>query len=116
VPWERALRESAEGTRYDGLLGAYYSDERAAVYLLSDSLLTLSIDLIARKDSGIRYETLKDLRNYKIGIIRGSVNSKEFDAATYLNKDLVSDPLLNLRKLLAGRVDLIVDSKDRRPL
>ena len=55
-----------------------------------------------------RYDTLQDLKPYKIGINRGYVNSKEFDAADYLNKEEANNPMSNIKKLIKGRLDMIV--------
>jgi polar amino acid transport system substrate-binding protein len=50
---------------------------------------------------------------YLIGVIRGSTVSPEFDAAThhYLKTDPTADPELNLKHLLAGRIDAFVEKK-----
>ena len=59
----------------------------------------------------ISFSSLKDLIPYKIGVVRGYVNTKEFDAADYLNKDEANDDLTNFRKLLKNRVDLVIADK-----
>ncbi len=65
--------------------------------------------LAARDD--IRLHSLADARRYRIGILKESVHGQflrrhGFDAASL---DPVSYQYLNMKKLLSGRVDLIVD-------
>ncbi len=52
-----------------------------------------------------------DLVPYKIGVGRGYANTEEFDAADYLKKEEATDTTTNIRKLLKGRIDLMIDSK-----
>ncbi len=63
------------------------------------------------KGSTITYKELNDLKPYRIGVVRGFVNTAEFDAADYLHKEEVTTNLMNIKKLLAERVDLIVADK-----
>ncbi len=111
VPWARALRDVETG-RMDGLLGAYKTDERVAtmyysnpVYFAEEVFFQLS------KKNEIEYKTLADLKPYRIGTITGVSNSVEFDEATYLNKETSSNLDSLIKKLLNGRVDLIVQGK-----
>ena len=112
VPWSRALKEVEEG-KADIVMGAYYNEERTQKYIYSDVIYHLNLGLIARP--GIdrsRYESLRELSEYTIGVARGFANSEEFDAATYLDKQVASTPLLNIRKLFRGRIDMAVMNFD----
>lgn len=107
LPWKRAMEETVQGRR-DALYSAYYSKERDINYAISESYAESRIVLCARKDSPIGYQNLRDLIPYKIGVVKGYVNSEEFDNADYLNKDYAVSDLINLKKLLARRIDLVV--------
>lgn len=107
LPWERALRKVAEG-KYDATYPAYYSEERTVTYLLSNPFSTGILGFYKRKDMPISFQTLHDLQAYTIGVVRGYVNTEEFDNAPYLKKDIADNDEQNIRKLLKGRVDLIV--------
>ncbi len=108
IPWPRALKDVAEG-KADIVMGAYFSEEREKTYIYSDSFYEVNTGLIARRDAGIRkYKHLEDLKPYRIGTSRGWVNTPEFDAAEYLNKDVARNPTINIQKLIRNRVDMMV--------
>jgi polar amino acid transport system substrate-binding protein len=111
MPWKRAMHDTKNGY-FDGLLGLYYSDERAK--WLNYSVQTASVKLVffSIKNKNIHYKTLKDLKPYRIGTERGFVYTEAFDAADFLTKEPVKKIELNLNKLLAGRIDLIVASRN----
>ena len=111
MPWKRAM-ESVRAGEIDALYSAYYSYERAASYLLTDPYISSELMFAVHKDSPLSgYNALSDLIQYRIGVVRGYVNSQEFDQADYLNKEEVTSDHLNLKKLLGKRVDLIVIDK-----
>lgn len=112
VPWSRALKEVEEG-KADVVMGAYFNEERTTKYIYSDVIYELNVGLIARPGfSRSQYASLRDLARYSIGVSRGFANSEEFDAAQYLNKEVASTPLLNIRKLYRGRIDMAVMNFD----
>ena len=110
MPWKRALGKVEEG-RYDAAYPAYYSEERARIYALSKPFSTAPLGFYKRKDRDIGYQTLRDLRPYRIGVVRGYVSTSALDTVDFLEKDIADNDTQNLRKLLKGRVDLIVIDK-----
>lgn len=110
VPWARALRMVAAGEA-EALLGAYHTPERAERLLYTDPIGSAEVVFFGLKEAGISYQSLEDLRPYRIGTIIGASYTPEFDAADFLMKEPVSDYLLNLRKLLAGRVHLVLEKR-----
>ena len=111
MPWARAMLEIKQGDR-DVLLGAYYNEERAETYLASDSIYTDAVGIVTREDlTDIReFDSLEDLSGYTIGYGRGYSVNEEFDNAEYLDKEPENSQVLNLRKLYAGRIDMIAGS------
>lgn len=107
MPWVRALRDTVAG-KYDAVCFGYYSEKRDKIYALSKPFAESSLVFYSHKDSDISYSKLADLKPYRIGVVRGFVNTAEFDAAQYLRKDVVSSETINLRKLLYKRIDLIL--------
>jgi len=112
IPWPRALKEVLEG-KFDIVMGAYDNEERRKLYHMSNAVYHLDTGLIARPGLGKqKYETLRELSPYKIGVSRGYANSPDFDSANYLDKHPATGPKLNIRKLFRGRIDMMVASFD----
>jgi polar amino acid transport system substrate-binding protein len=110
MPWARAMLEVKQGDR-EVLLGAYYNEERAETYLASESIYTDEVGLVAREGLGIgEFDSLRALSEYTIGHGRGYSVNEEFDSADYLKKEPEESQVLNLRKLYAGRIDMIAGS------
>ncbi len=107
LPWKRAANDVENG-HYDALYSAYYSEERADIYALSEPYAESTLILCSLKEKDIIYNNLQDLIPYTIGTVRGYVNTPEFDNADYLTKEEVTSDLLNIHKLIFGRIDLIV--------
>lgn len=107
VPWPRALR--GVSTRdYDGLLFAWFNDERAKKLEYSVSYHTSQIRLLKRKTTSLSYSTLSDLVPYTIAVGRGYAYDPEFDSSTLLRKETVRTFLVGLEMLVRDRVDLVV--------
>jgi polar amino acid transport system substrate-binding protein len=108
LPWKRAMLAVEQGN-YDALYSAYYSDERAETYAITDPYVKSPLVLCARAKSVIKYDgTVASLKPYKVGVVSGYVNTKAIDSADYLMKDESVNDLENLIKLIQGRVDVIV--------
>ncbi len=110
MPWARVLTDVKAG-EYDAMYPAYYSEERSRLYALSKPIADGPLVFCKRSDENITYKTLRDLMPYRIGVVRGYVNTLEFDSADYLIKKTVNTDKQNLLKLVAGRIDLAVIDK-----
>lgn len=108
MAWVKVLEEVKKGN-YDAMANAYYTAERARTYLASESYLDSPVALFKRKDRQIKWTgSLKELKPYKIGVVKGYATSPEFDAADFLNKRASKTEILNIRKLILKQADLIV--------
>ena len=110
MPWVRAKTMAREG-KSDGCMPEYYLEEDKADFLISEPFPGGPLGFFKRKADTIAYTRLEDLKSLKIGVVRGYVNTAEFDKADYLKKEEANDDITNLRKLVGGRVDLIVIDK-----
>ena len=105
-PWARALDEGRNGD-YDGVIFLWHSAEREKYFAFSDALPANQIGFYKLKRTPISFHSLADLAAYTIGVGRGYVNPTAFDAA-HLRTESGVDDEENLRKLDAGRVELVL--------
>ncbi len=110
VPWARAVK-MAQDNKVNGYFPEYYSDSLKDNFLVSVPFPGGPLGFFMRKGEPITFKTLKDLSSYKIGVVRGYINTAEFDSATYLTKDEATDDLMNFNKLVKKRIDLVVCDK-----
>lgn len=110
LPWARVVAIAKTG-EFDGYLPEYHSKELEKDFIFSDPFPGGPLGFFRRKGSNIHYSALRDLSPFVIGVVRGYVNTVEFDTASYLKKEEVSNDLLNFKKLLNKRVDLVVADK-----
>ncbi len=107
TPWSRTVNLAKIG-QVDGYFPEYYADGIKTFAMFSEPFKGGPMGFFKQKKSNIEFQTLQDLKPYKIGIVRDYVNTKEFDEADYLFKEPVSNDLINLKKLIGGRIDLII--------
>ena len=110
MPWARVVVMARAGI-YDGYFPEYFTESLKSDYLVSEPFPGGPLVFFKRKSESIAFKTLSDLKDYKIGVVRGYVNTKEFDEADYLHKEVADNDLTNLRKLVRKRLDLIVADK-----
>jgi polar amino acid transport system substrate-binding protein len=110
IPWIKALEDTQAGY-YDALLGAYRTRDRQELYYFSAPIGRVSTGFFKRKDVDISFNELQELKDYKIGVVKGYATSIEFDAADYLNKIEVDELEDGLKKLYHGEIHLMADSE-----
>jgi len=110
LPWQRALSMTYLG-QADGIVAIWSTAERQEKLLLSEPYMANRISLLHRKGALAQVRTLADLKGLKIGVGLGYDYSPAFQAASGFYKDAAVDTLANLKKLLAGRVDAIVEDE-----
>ncbi|MGY5453078.1 substrate-binding periplasmic protein [Agarivorans sp. MS3-6] len=112
MPWARCLKSAQEGT-VDGIFSLYLTDERQKYLTYTSEVLITQIQaLFVSIDSTITYDgDLQQLADNSIGIINATSYGPRLDAALeqglFKTVDEAQSSKSNLRKLLAGRVDLI---------
>jgi polar amino acid transport system substrate-binding protein len=117
LPWVRALRQGQLG-QVDGLVGVWHSAEREASFLFSQPVVANRIVLCKRSDreAPARFADFGSLKPYTVGVVRGYADPPGL-AAAQIRTEAVNDDLQNLRKLLAGHIDLVlIDSRVGRYL
>lgn len=116
LPWSRALLSSELG-RYVALFPEYYDEMRTEKFIYSDSYSGGKLYLFKLTSNdftlpkGTVFKTVSDfkiLESQVIGVVRGYVNTPEFDESTHFKKiEAVNDTHL-IELLHKKRVDLIV--------
>ncbi|MBV1776793.1 transporter substrate-binding domain-containing protein [Burkholderiaceae bacterium DAT-1] len=109
VPNNRAMSGMMKGW-YSGSYGWSHSPERDAKLLFSTQpVYTFHMVFFQRKGEVFPWKALADLAPYRIGMTAGNHYSDEFSrliTAKVLRVDEATSELSNMRKLLAGRIDL----------
>ncbi|WP_158627954.1 substrate-binding periplasmic protein [Azospirillum griseum] len=104
-PWARALAEAEKGD-HDGLIGIWRASEREKLIAYSaEALAENEIGFVGLKGRAISYASLDNLKPHTIGSVRGYSMPAVITQAG-LTIELANDDLSNLKKLLAGRIDL----------
>ncbi|HMV80119.1 MAG TPA: transporter substrate-binding domain-containing protein [Leptospiraceae bacterium] len=113
LPFARILNMAKEG-RIDGYFPEYMNEENKEIYYYSDPYPGGDIGFLKLKKGAYESDSFKEtkdfhsLEKFRIGVVRGYVNTAAFDKADYLKKEEAASDLLNLKKLVFGRVDMIV--------
>ncbi len=107
-PWARVEQEVLSG---ESVSYAYVKDsEREKVFIFSDEILGSTTVIVSRKDKNIpRINSVQDMKRYKIGTSRGYAYGEEFENyRDQLNIEIANDDLLNIKKILGGRIDIFL--------
>ncbi|MEM7045588.1 MAG: transporter substrate-binding domain-containing protein [Pseudomonadota bacterium] len=114
LPWARSL-ELAERGDYAASSYWFYTAERDKKFFHVGPVSKEPIVFFHRKDRHLSaWSSLDDLTGLKIGATNGYTYSKSFwEAANSgtLTVDVVADDETNIKKLIAGRIDLFVAGK-----
>lgn len=106
MPWSRALKEAQRGT-FDGIYTAWYRKDREVDFIYSKPLVNNELVFYARKGEDISFKGFESLKGYQIGVVRDYALPPELDKAK-LQLQLANSDKINLNKLFAKRVDLVL--------
>ncbi|WP_434632000.1 substrate-binding periplasmic protein [Chromobacterium sp. CV08] len=107
-PNNRTL-QSARNGQVDGSFGWAPTPERKRDLLYTQPVLSARMVFFQRKDHRLEWSRWADLKGARVGVTVGNFYSDEFDTEAHrglMAVDSAPDDLINLRKLLAGRIDL----------
>ncbi|WP_259781724.1 substrate-binding periplasmic protein [Aestuariispira ectoiniformans] len=111
LPWKRAMN-MVERTQSDVLMGAYFTEERDKQYFYSAPIFPVRLVLAANRRTGLTgYKDLRELSSYRIAVCLGWYYGEAFEKADYLKKEPALDQIINIRKLIGGRVDIVAGSE-----
>lgn len=112
LPWSRALIWADEG-RVDGIVGAWYTQERTKSFLYSKPIYPNKMIFYKSANSDIAFTTFADLKeqNRVIGSVRGYAHVEGLEESGvmihYVNNDIQ-----NFKLLERQRIDLVSVDKD----
>lgn len=107
-PWKRAVALAQNDDKYDGYFPEYFSSELEKEFIISDSLGESPLGLIERRDNPLKWSSVEELKNYKIGTVQGYINTVEFDkyaASGVIKVEAVNDDSINVKKVAGNRID-----------
>lgn len=109
-PWTRAMQVGSKDPDFAGYFPAYYTEERARQCHFTAPMGTSTLGLAYLKSKPLQWQNLRDLADKVIGVVEGYSNGEAFDALIKQGKqkvDVAPSDLVNLKKLLAQRVDAV---------
>lgn len=112
LPWERALMMVKYG-RADAIFTIFKSSERELFLDYSEEILIPQmVALYALKDSPINFDgTFENLKQFKIGVVSTISYGRKFDRSrSVLKVERTSALEQNFRKLMLGRIDLVISN------
>lgn len=110
VPWARALLGVGDG-RYDVLINAWYDESRKQLGQFSAEYLLNRVIFLKRKDDPVEFESLEQLHDDSVAVVRGYAYSAAFEADLQLQKVPVHNFAMAVRMLAAQRVRLTVEDE-----
>lgn len=110
MPWPRAVA-TLEAGEADLLLQFVAAEERFDRFQMVGPFRNGETVFAVRADSDLRFETLADLRGLIIGTARGFLYGQGFDTASHFTREPAATARLSLRKLVSGRIDMVVGDR-----
>ncbi|HYD32415.1 MAG TPA: transporter substrate-binding domain-containing protein [Azospirillaceae bacterium] len=107
VPWNRVVNDLDQNQTDIGFQFVG-KPERFEKYNMAGPHRAGVTVFAVRADSSIAFDRLEDLTGKKVGIVSGFAYTTDFDQAGFIVKEAATDNLLNLRKLMAGRIDAAI--------
>jgi polar amino acid transport system substrate-binding protein len=104
LPWKRAYTAALE-RRDTCVFSTTRTPEREALFKWIGPIGEADWVLMGRADRKLHLETLEDARPYRIGTYNGDARDQYLRSRGF-NVDPAPNDMLNLRKLMANRIDL----------
>ncbi|MBI9074423.1 MAG: transporter substrate-binding domain-containing protein [Desulfatibacillum sp.] len=108
LEWTEAVRLAQAG-KADASFPEYFSTDREKDFEFSDAMPGGALALAKLKGSNVTYTgQVQDLKPYKLGVVAGYINTEAIDSADFITKVESEDDSVNLKNLIAKKVDVIV--------
>ena len=109
-PWRRGLEEAITG-KWDGTVGWQRTLKRQRQFFFSMPIMKTTTLFFQRKEKSIPWQTVADLKAFKIGLVTGYTYTDEINRAEKegrITTIRTLDAEHNLKMLINGRIDLAV--------
>lgn len=108
LPWARGYNLTLNKKNY-ALFSTTRTEERESLFKWVGPFAANTIGLIARKDRGLKVESIEDLKALNIGVVKDDVGHLLLRAEGFSDDklDIVLSNESNYKKLIAGRLDAI---------
>ncbi len=110
VPWARAIK-GVKNAQYDLLLATWITEERKNFLKFSDTYLSNNLRFIKRKGDKFEYAGIPSLTGKSLGVVRDYGYGDDLLTATNFRRPETKDFISNVRKLVAGRIDLAIEDE-----
>lgn len=108
MPWSEALENVKQG-KIDLLVATWFTEARTDFLRYSNPYMQNELKFIMPADSNFSYSGLDSLKGKKVGVVEGYGYGEEFLNASHFTRVVAKDTPTNLRKLLAGHIDMTLD-------
>ena len=107
LPWARGYKR-VQSEPDTCLFSTTRTEEREHLFEWIGPVAPEAVGLIARKETGIKIESVEDIKNYKVGTIRDDIAELYLVNASVSIDDMqrVAKTIQNIKKLNLGRIDL----------
>lgn len=110
VPWTRAENGVRDGI-YDILPNTWRTATREEYLMYSEPYVFNEVKFIKLVDDDFEFEGLESLTGKRVGTVRDYGYGTEFLSADNFERDEVANMMINIRKLVAGRLDLTLEDE-----
>ncbi|MCP3925703.1 MAG: transporter substrate-binding domain-containing protein [Desulfobacterales bacterium] len=118
-PWKRSYIEAHKG-KCNSSIGWTKKTDREAIFMFSDEPVIIGQSVFFHlKKKHLKWDPYKqnyeNLRGFKVGMLFGEVNRKEFENAVttgIIRVEKVGSLEQNFKKMILGRIQLITTDKD----
>lgn len=112
VPWSRAQKIVGKDSLENSAIYCLgRNKQREQQYKWVGVYFYQKVSFLTLKNSGVKIEDLDDIKKYVIGLVRGDIITQQLMSQGTIGKhEMVSDDILNIKKLFKKRVQTIVTS------
>lgn len=110
LPWARAEYMVKLGD-IDILPDTWFSEKRSTYLMFSKPYMSNQVRFIKKKGSPFEYKGIQSLNGKRVGVIIGYSYEDNFMKAKNFRREGVSGFIMNIKKLVSGRIDLTLEDE-----